>query len=290
MRTTDMRRTGVTPRITRPIRALAVAATAVALATAPASAQDASEILDRMLDEYETRAEGIDDYTLVQSFMGFRTTSYFVKEMQDGRPVFRLRSASADGMEVDDSGPGTLDDIYAMGEDFKENAEYVGRETVDGFNTHVIAITDLESTELGQQIGQESEFRPVSGRLYLDPELYVPRRMIFDGELHNDDGVHDVTMTMDLQDYQEHQGLLVAHNTVMTVRGLGAAIDDEARAQFEQMEKELAEMSPEQRRMVESMMSEQLEQFRAMMAGEDEPMVIEVQVSEVRVNSGPPSF
>lgn len=279
------------PRARRP---LAVAAPAVALVAAlglvpaPASAQDAAEILDRMLDEYEARAEGIDDYTMVQSFMGFRTTSYFVKEMQEGRPVFRLQSASADGMEMDDSGPGTLDDIYAMGEDFKENARYLGRETVDGFETHVVAVDELEDTELGQQIGTESEFRPVSGRLYIDPELYVPRRMIFDGELINDDGVHDVNMTMDLQDYREHQGLLVAHNTVMTVQGLGAAIDDEARAQFEQMEKELAEMPPEQRRMVESMMSEQLEQFRAMMAGEDEPMVIEVQVSEVRVNSGPP--
>jgi hypothetical protein len=270
------------------IRTLALAAVTVALAAAPAGAQDAVEILDRMLDEYEARAESIDDYTLVQSFMGFRTTSYFVKQMKDGRPVFELQSASADGTEVDRSGAGTPDDIYAMGEDFKESADYEGRETVNGFDTHVISISDLESTELGQQIGQDSEFRPVSGRLYLDPELYVPRRMIFDGELINDDGTHEVTMTMDLQDYQEHQGLLVAHTTVMTVQGLGAAIDDDARAQFEQMEKELAEMPPEQRRMVESMMADQLEQFRAMMAGEDEPMVIEVQVSEVRVNSGPP--
>jgi len=112
--------------------------------------------------------------------------------------------------------------------------------------------------------------------------------MIFEGERENAEGVHAVTSTMDLLDYQEHDGMLVAHQTLMTVEGLGAAIDEDARAQFEQMERELENMPPEQRRMVESMMADQLEQFRAMMAGEDEPMVIRVQVSDVRVNTGPP--
>lgn len=272
----------------RRTRALALTSLALVIATAPASSQDASEIIDRMLAEYEARAEGIDDYTVVQSFMGFEATSYFVKQMRDGRPVFELQSVATDADEMEDPGPGSLDDIYAVGDDFKENAEYVGRETVDGSDTHVLDITDLENTELGQQIGQDSEFRPVSGRFFIDAELYVPRRMVLDGELTNEDGVHDVTMTMDMEDYREHEGLLLAHRTVMTVEGLGAALDEEARAQFEEMERELAEMSPEQRRMVESMMSDQLDQFRAMMSGEDEPMVVEVQVSQVRVNAGPP--
>ena len=116
----------------------------------------------------------------------------------------------------------------------------------------------------------------------------MPRRMVFEGELQNDQGVHAVTMTMDLQDYREHSGMLFAYRTIMTIEGLGAAIDDEARAQFEQMERELENMPPEQRRMVETMMADQLEQFRAMMAGDDNGMVMEVAVSEVRVNAGPP--
>lgn len=259
------------------------------LATAaPASAQSASEIIDRMLSEYEARTAGVENYTLVQDFMGFRTTSYFVKEIIDGRPVFKLQNVSAPGADLDDAGPGTLDEIYAIGDDLKDNAEYLGRETVDGRETYVLEISDLEATELGQQMGQDSEFRPVSGRIFLDAQDYMPRRMIFEGELENDQGVHAVTSTMDLSDYREHAGMLFAYRTVMTIEGLGAAIDDEARAQFEQMERELANMPPEQRRMVETMMADQLEQFRAMMAGQDEAMVVEVAVSEVRVNSGPP--
>ncbi len=272
----------------RAIRGSGLALLAALCAVASVEGQSAAEIIDRMLDEYESRTEGIDNYTLVQDFMGFSATSYFVKEMVDGRPVFKLQNTSAAGMNMDDSGPGTLDEIYALGDDFKNNAIYLGRETVDGRETHVLEISDLEETELGQQMGQDSEFRPIKGRLFLDAEEYMPRRMIFEGELHNDEGVHAVTSTMDLLDYREHDGMLVAHETLMTVEGLGAAIDDDARAQFEQMERELENMPPEQRRMVESMMADQLEQFRAMMAGDDEPMVIRVQVSEVRVNTGPP--
>lgn len=275
----------------RTLRPAAVASLVLALTATPAASQSASEIIDRMLDEYEARTAGIDDYTLVQEFMGFRTESYFVKETQGGRPIFKLQDVSADGMagvDMDETGPGTLDEIYAIGEDFKNNASYLGRETVEGVETHVLEIADLEDTELGQQMGQDSEFRPVSGTLYLDTETFVPRRMVFQGELENAEGVHSVTSTMDLRDYRDHRGMLVAHRTVMTVDGLGAAIDEEARAQFEEMERELANMPEAQRQMVESMMADQLEQFRAMMEGGDEVMVVEVNVTEVRINAGPP--
>lgn len=272
----------------RGLASLALAASVLATVATPLAAQSAGEVIDRMLDAYEARTEGIDDYTLVQRFMGFETASYFVKEMKDGRPVFRLQASTGDDMEMEDAGPGTLDEIYAIGEDFKRNAEYVGRETVAGDDVHVLDITDLEDTGFGQSMAEDSQFRPVSGRIYLDAETYVPRRMVFDGELTNPEGTHQVTSTMDLEDYRDHQGMLVAHRTVMTIEGLGAAIDEEARAQFEQMEEELANMPPEQRQMVEGMMSEQLEQFRAMMEGDDQPMVVEVEVQEVRVNAGPP--
>lgn len=274
--------------ILRGLASFALAASVLAPAATPVAAQNAGEIIDRMLDAYEARTEGVDDYTLVQRFMGFETVSYFVKEMEDGRPVFRLQESTAGDMEMEEAGPGTLDEIYAIGEEFKRNAEYGGRETVAGVDVHVLDITDLESTSFGRSMAQDSQFRPVSGRIYLDAETYVPRRMVFDGELTNPEGTHQVTSTMDLEDYRDHQGMLIAHRTVMTIEGLGAAIDEEARAQFEQMEEELANMPPEQRQMVEAMMSEQLEQFRAMMEGDDQPMVVEVEVQEVRVNAGPP--
>ena len=256
----------------------------------PLHAQTASGIIDRMLEAYEARTRDVDDYTLVQRVMGFETVSYFEKEMVDGRPVFRLRDSAAE--ERDDIGeataPGTLEEIYAIGEEFKQNAEYLGTEMMDGRPVQVLEITNLEETRFGESLAQDSQFRPVEGRIYLDSETLVPRRMVFEGELRNAEGTHEVTSTMDLEDYREHRGMLLAHRTVMSVRGLGAAIDEEARAQFRQIEEELENMPPDQRAMVESIMAEQLDQFRAMMEGGDEPMVVEVEVLEVWVNSGPP--
>lgn len=274
-------------RTTRRLRPLALGATILVVAAVPAAAQSASEIIDRMLTGYEARTEGVDDYTLVQDVMGVETASYFVKEMRDGRPVFRLRASDGGAVEMEE-GPGSLGEIYAIAEELEENATYLGTESVAGYDTHVLALEDLAETGLAEDFGQDAEFTPRRGTLYLDVESYIPRRMVVEGELINAEGTHTVTSTMDMEDFREHQGLLVAHRTVMTVEGLGAAIDEDARAQFEEMERELENMPPEQRRMVESMMADQLEQFRAMMAGEDEAMVIEVRVREVRVNAGPP--
>jgi len=272
-------------------RGSAIAAASLLLCVAGASGQDAGTIIDRMLDAYEEQTQGIDDYTLVQRVMGFETISYFVKEMVDGRPVFRLREASAAGAgaAVEGSSPGGLDELYAGGEDFKKNATYLGRDEVDGHAVHVLAIDDLSNSAFGRDVvAGEQNFVPTEGRLYLDVESYVPRRMAFDGELTNADGVHEVTSTMDLLDYRQVDGMMVAYHTVITVDGLGGAIDEEARAQFEEMQRQLENMPPSQRAMVESMMAEQLDQFRAMMSGEDESIVVEVAVQEVRVNAGPP--
>lgn len=270
-------------------RGSAIAVVMLLCSAAGATGQDAGAIIDRMLDAYEERTEGIDDYTLVQQVMGFETVSYFVKEMDGGRPVFRLQEMSAAGGGVERSNPGGLDEIYAAGEDFKKNAAYVGRDEVDGQDVHVVALDDLRASAFGRSMAaSDQNFVPTEGRLYLDVESYVPRRMVFAGELTNPEGVHQVTSTMDLLDYRDVDGMMVAYRTVMTVEGLAAAIDEEARAQFEEMERQLENMSPSQREIVESTMAEQLDQFRAMMSGEDEAMVVEVTVQEVRVNAGPP--
>ena len=81
---------------------------------------------------------------------------------------------------------------------------------------------------------------------------------------------------------------MIAHHTVIQIEGLGAMIDPEMQAQFEAMEKQLADIPPEQRQMVERMMGPQIEQMRQMMSGGDDGMTMEVTVTDVRVNSGPP--
>ncbi len=255
----------------------------------PAEAQSAQEIVGRMLAEYERRAEGIEDYSLIQTAMGLETVSYFEKETLDGRPVFRLKSSSAGGMDLPDSSQGSLDEIYSIGDELGQRASYAGVRRVDDYDLHVLEVDDFTGLDFGRSVTPDSEFTPQRGTLFLDVDTYAPRRLEFEGEMTNAEGVHTVTSTIQMGDYREVQGMLVAFRTVVQIDGLGAAIDPETRAQFEQMQRELEAMPPDRRAMVESMMAEQLEQFRAMMSGDDAPMTIEILVRDVRVNEGPPT-
>ena len=163
-----------------------------------------------------------------------------------------------------------------------------GVERVDDYDLHVLHIDDFDGLDFARSVAPDSEFNPRTGRLYLDVDTYAPRRLEFEGEMRNAQGTHTVTTTVRMGDYREAEGMLIAYNTSVRIDGLAAAIDPETRAQFEQMQRELEALPPEQRAMVEQMMAGQLEQFRAMMEGEDAPVTVQILVNEVRVNQGPP--
>jgi hypothetical protein len=259
-----------------------------AVLAAPLAGQSAAEVIERMLEEHERRSAGVTDYTLVQAVMGVETVSHFVKQEVEGRSVFRLQSTAAGGIDVGSPTSGTVDEIYAVGEELARSARYAGREDVDGVDTHVLEVDDLGDTEFGRNISPDSDFEATSGRFWIDAESYVPRRMEFQGEMTNDEGTHPITSSIDMSDYRDAGGMLVPYRTVVSIQGFDAAIDDETRARFEEMERELESLPPDQRRMMETMMAGQLEQFRAMMGGSGEAIQLEVTVVEVRVNEGPP--
>ena len=263
----------------------ALALTAL-VGAARAQAQSAADIVERMLAEYGRRPDGVDDYTIVQTVMGFETVSYFEKEVVDGRPVFRMRRAGNVDMSESVS---DFDQIYTMGDELARRARYAGVERIDDYDLHVLEVESFEGMGLEQTVAEDAEFRPTSGRVLLDVDTYAPRRFEFEGEMTNEEGVHTVTTIVQMGDYREIDGLLLPFRTVVQVVGLGAAIDPEMRAQFEEMQRELEALPESQRAMVEQMMAGQLEQFRAMMEDEGAPMTMEVLVSEVRVNTGPPA-
>jgi hypothetical protein len=74
----------------------------------------------------------------------------------------------------------------------------------------------------------------------------------------------------------------------MRISGLQAMIDPEMQAQLRQMEQQLAALPADQRQMMERMLGAQLEQLRALASGGGDAMSVDVTVSEVRVNTGPP--
>ena len=261
----------------------------VALCTPPASAQTASEIVDRMLEAYEESAESVENYTVVQDVMGFQSELHFEKEIQDGHPVFQLRNSSTDGFAADLDEDLSYTDVYAAAPKLKEHARYGGTEQMDGAEVHVLVIDDLAALGLAQTSAPEdTEFHPRIGRIYVDAETWLPRRMEFVGDLDTGDGVVEVTSTIDLQDYRDDDGLLLPYRTVVRMDGLAAAIDPEMRAELEELQRQLEELPEEQRAMVEQMFAGRMEQMEALLDGEDGGMTVEMNVLEVRVNEGPP--
>jgi hypothetical protein len=251
------------------------------------SAQSVSDIVEQMYDAYEAQASGIDNYTLVQSAMGFETTTYFEKEMIDGRPVFVMRSGSAQGANLNfglGSDDGAMGNMYEIGPELVEHGRYMGRESIGGSDVHVLQIDDLSQISIAQQSAPgEMDFQARSGTVYVDTELMIPRRLQFVGDATTSNGVHEVTFQIESGDVRNIDGLLVPFHSTMQISGLQAMMDPETQAQLQQMEEQLAQLPPEQREMMERMMGDQLEQLRQMAAGGGDTMSIEV------VNSGPPS-
>ncbi len=258
-------------------------------ASSRADAQSPTEIFDRMLTDYSSRIEGVENYTVVQETMGFESVMYFEKELVDGRPVLRLKSTTAMGNTVDTENEDMgFNDIYEVGHQLAEHAKYVGREEVDGRQVHVLSIENLDQIDLGHgTVDDDSDFTPRSGRLFIDTDMSIPRRMEFEGEVKTDKGMADVTTIVHLQDYREVGGMILPYRTVVEMHGLSEAIDPEMRKQYEEMRRELAELPESQRAMAEQMMKGQLEQIEKMMQGD--AMQVEMLVTDVRVNAGPPN-
>jgi len=272
------------------IRLPIVLGLAAILAASGAAAQTPADIVGRMLDAYERSTAAVENYTVVQDIMGFRTELYYEKEAREGRSVFQLKQSTAAGFAADLDDDMGLQDVYAIAPDLAEHARYGGTERVDGHEVHVLLIDDLRVLDLAPASpSEDAEFRPRTGRILIDAALWVPRRMEFAGDLDTGDRVVDVTSVIELQDYRNEQGLLLPHRTLVRMEGIGAAIDPEMRAELEEMRRRLAELPEGQRAMIEGMLRAQMEQMEALLAGgDDAAMTVELTVLEVRVNLGPP--
>ena len=260
------------------------------LAAAPrvADAQSVEDVVQGMYESYEEQAAGIDSYRLVQSMMGVETTSFFEKQMVDGRPVFRLVQSDMGnmsfGMGDEDAGVG---DIFLWGDELIEHGRYAGREQIGQFSVHVLAIDDLSQLDIAQPATPEDmDFEPKTAHIYVDDELMVARRMEYTGDAVTDTGPHEVTVRVDMENYLPIEGLLIPYRTVVQIEGLGAAMDPEMRAQLEEMEQQLAALPPDQRAMMERMLGGQLEQLRQMMQGGGDAMTMEITVVDVAINAG----
>lgn len=272
----------------RAARSVPAALALLAIASTHLAAQSVADIVERMYDSYERQAAGVDNYTLVQSVLGIETTSYFQKEVVDGRPVFMLRDSGTGGLSfsLGDEQAG-VGDFFLWGDELIEHGRYAGQEQIGASAVHVLAVDDLSQLDIAQPTTPDDmEFEPRTARIFVDDALMVPRRMEFVGDARTNTGPHEVTVRIDLENYLPIESLLVPYKTVVNIEGLGAAIDPEMRAQLEEMERQLAAMPADQRQMMERMLGPQMEQIQQLMAGGGDAMTIEVTVVDVVLNAG----
>jgi hypothetical protein len=255
---------------------------AASVSAPPAAAQSAQNVLRTAFETYEGRVAGIENYTVVQETMGVRVENYFEKTLVDGRPVFRTPDEA-------DEGTG---DYYSKLDRHGQHARLDGRETVQSEDCYVLVFDDLSQIQLDEGFEPEQgDFHPRKGIFLIDTDDYVVRRMTLEGEYEHEGTTHPSTMVVHMQDYRTVDGMLYPFRTVVTVEGLppsGMSEQDlqEARESYAELQKQMEQMSDQQRAMMEQMMKPQLEQMERMLqAGQ---MEFSMEVKELRVNTGPP--
>jgi len=272
----------------RPVPVVFAVLALACAATSSLAAQTVEEIVHGMYDSYERQSEGVDNYRIVQAMMGFEATSYFEKEIVNGHPVFRMRDSDMGGLSFslgdEDVGVG---DLFLWGDQLIEHGRYVGSEQMGASRVHVLAVDDLTQLRVARPTTPEDlEFEPKSARIYVDAALMVPRRMEYTGDARTDAGPAEVTVQVDMENYLPIEGLLIPYRTVVNIAGLGAAIDPEMRAEFEEMQRQLDALPPDEREMMERMLGPQMDQIRQMMEGGGDSMTLEITVLDVAINAG----
>lgn len=265
-----------------------LAAVVALLLPGMAWAQSAEEIFEAALQDYEARAAGVDNYTMVQEVMGMETVTYFEKRDVEGRAVF---VPVVDDLP-DDADVG-MENPYALLPKLGQRATVEGTEEVDGERSWVLQVDDFSGLDLKRSIGAagRGEFTPTSGRFWMDVDDHVLRKMWMEGEVRQNGETAPVSMEARFSDYREVEGMLHPFQLFVRAEGFAdAAISPEEREQAKQalreLEEQLEEMPDAQRRMVEGAMRGQVDQLRQMVEGGT--MEFTSTVKEILVNEGPP--
>ena len=173
---------------------------------------------------------------------------------------------------------------YAILENLKTaQVKYAGTDKIDGHKTHILDVKDYNMW------GAEG-MQKVSGKLWVDAKDWVIRKMEMDMEMEDEKGEKmPAKVTVREEDFRKVNGMLMSYRTVTTMPVPGATEmspeeEQEARKSLEEMQKTLAEMSPEERAMMEKMMGPQIEMMQKMLAGGEMELVRVVK--DVKVNTG----
>jgi len=271
-------------------------------ASSIAGAMTADKVIENWIASYEKEMKDIKDITIINDHPQLdKYITYQKRTVINGRVVYKTRSETEmmgiksvsiyDGVYqwwVEDGKLKKEKMDYSPYQTVKNlktaQVKYAGTEKIDGHETHILDIKDLN-----EMMGAEG-MQKVSGRFWVDAKDWVIRKMEMDMEIEDEKGEkRPVKATIRMEDFRKVNGMLISYRTVMTmpvpgVLELSPEEEQEMRKGLEEAQKALAEMSPEERAMMEKIMGPQIEMMQKMLAGGGIETV--TVVKDVKVNTG----
>ncbi len=244
---------------------------------------EAREIIQSWQDHYEESIENIDDYVVVMD----QQTVYYKKAWDNGRPYFKSRLKDSDQQEVTSGSNLTDAEVFShVYEAVMTDGEYKGIDEVNGNQVHVVYVEKAEN--IVDEPWAPHTFEDVYIRI--DPENWVLRELEYKMHIEYEGEDRVINQVFQQRDYRDVKGMQYPYETAIIIRGL--ALTEEERREAEEglaeFERRLEEMPEAQRRMLEQMAGDQIEQFRQML--EDDLYETVNRVREVRVNTGMEDF
>lgn len=266
------------------------------LLIAPAAlAQSAEEVMRDALGRYEAEMADIDDYTITQEMMGTTVSTYAERDAAGGPLAYTYYLVTPNGLHNVGEGEGraAASDPYLMLDRVADEARYAGTERVAGTNTHVLAVDDFGdiARELGAVPEQaDGEFDIDKATFYLGTDDYRLHKMTMEGTMTREGRTAPVRFETVFSDYRTVDGFTTPFHTAMTMQGMEGQMSDaereDARKQLEEARRQMEQMPPAQRQMMQRMMGDRLEQLEQMLGGGGFEM--EMVVTDVAVNTGRP--
>lgn len=254
-------------------------------------AQSVADIMDQMFVKHSNALDGIETMMTISKSDGFLQsdvpdTIYYQKiTLADGTNI--LEPISTDTQ----SGTAYFGNFTRGYDALVENSRYEGIETIDGKRAHAIFIEDLSAlqgsmgTPTGMPEGQGGEVQ--SGWFYVDANDLVPIKMTFDLMFDAD---YEGSMDMSFRDYRSVNGVPMAYEVEMIIDGISESVSAEdmaeARNNIQQLREQLDGASGLQKRIMERVVTPQLERLEKIL--EDGNMNMKITIIEAEANGAIP--
>jgi len=210
------------------------------------------------------------------------TTMYVKRVDEYGNPYLDLENDET--MEMDFTAmAGSVDQIVKL----IHGAESISEERLNGVNTYKVFVNDRELLESLDQNEMEMEDMEIvfdTATFWIESGTMYVRKVFMEQTV---DGDQNMSMEMNLDDYQVFSGYPVPMKMTMKIGGMASQFSEEeiaeARQAMRQMEEQLSQMPKAQRQAIERQIKPQMEQFERMLES-DEGMTMNITITDVKVN------